>query len=209
LSRIWKSTDVLRGQSVFAPSLKAFLARRSCSQLSTFASRRHALGKQTTFRGSTRRLFRLATLVAATVPLITEIQKNDNKDLVELTYEQSMLDTSLLELEGEWYGINKDDWLLSRLLKRTKITFLKYIYEPIATGIRFVQLVLIFIPVVATVPIMFLGARDPDRDNERSGTLWWYGFLVRQMERAGPTFIKVSLIVLYSLLAWAMGRFQN
>jgi aarF domain-containing kinase len=46
------------------------------------------------------------------------------------------------------------------------------------------------VPVFVTIPVVYIGARDPERDNERSGTLWWYAFLVRQMERAGATFIK-------------------
>lgn len=67
-----------------------------------------------------------------------------------------------------------------------------YIVEPIATGLRFLHLVIIFVPVIAAVPVIWLGSRQKDRDNERSGTLWWYGFLVRSMERAGAAFIKVG-----------------
>lgn len=67
-----------------------------------------------------------------------------------------------------------------------------YFIEPICTGLRFLHLVFIFVPVLATVPVIWFGARQPDRDNERSGTLWWYGFLVGSMERAGAAFIKVN-----------------
>jgi aarF domain-containing kinase len=66
-----------------------------------------------------------------------------------------------------------------------------YIIEPIATGLRFLHLVIIFVPVIVTIPAIWLGQRQPKRDNERSGTLWWYGFLVSSMERAGAAFIKV------------------
>ena len=66
-----------------------------------------------------------------------------------------------------------------------------YFWEPICTGLRFLQLAAIFIPVILTIPAIWIGNRQPDRDNERSGTLWWYGFLVRSMEWAGPAFIKV------------------
>lgn len=65
------------------------------------------------------------------------------------------------------------------------------IYEPIATGLRFLHLVVIFVPVLVTTPALWLGRRRKDRGNERTGTLWWYGFLVHSMERAGPAFIKV------------------
>ena len=67
-----------------------------------------------------------------------------------------------------------------------------YIIEPIATGLRFLHLVIIFVPVIISVPVIWLGTRQRDRDDERSGTLWWYGFLVGSMERAGAAFIKVS-----------------
>lgn len=66
-----------------------------------------------------------------------------------------------------------------------------YIWEPVCTGLRFLHLVVIFVPVMVTVPALWIGTRDPKRDNERSGTLWWYWFLVKSMERAGPAFIKV------------------
>ena len=67
-----------------------------------------------------------------------------------------------------------------------------YIVEPIATGLRFLHLVFIFAPVLVTIPVIWLGKRQPNKDNERSGTLWWYAFLVRSMERAGAAFIKVA-----------------
>jgi aarF domain-containing kinase len=69
-----------------------------------------------------------------------------------------------------------------------------YIVEPICTGLRFLHLAFIFVPVLATIPVIWLGRRQPDRDNERSGTLWWYGFLVHSMERAGAAFIKVRTV---------------
>ena len=56
-----------------------------------------------------------------------------------------------------------------------------WIVEPIATGLRFLHLVFIFAPVIAAVPMMWFGQRIPDRDNERSGTLLWYRFLVWSM----------------------------
>lgn len=68
-----------------------------------------------------------------------------------------------------------------------------YFWEPICTGLRFLHLVVIFVPVMVTVPVIWFGSRDPKRDNERGGTLWWYGFLVGSMERAGAAFIKASI----------------
>ena len=68
----------------------------------------------------------------------------------------------------------------------------RWVYEPLATGFRFLHLVIIFVPVIVTIPAIWIGRRQKKRDDERSGTLWWYGFLVHSMERAGPAFIKVS-----------------
>ena len=66
-----------------------------------------------------------------------------------------------------------------------------YLIEPFMTGVRFLHLVIIFVPVILAVPALYLGPRQPDRDNERAGALWWYGYLVWSMEKAGATYIKV------------------
>jgi len=84
----------------------------------------------------------------------------------------------------------------SHKIRRSIWKFLDtYIIEPIATGFRLLHLVIIFVPVILTIPVIWIGQRQKDKDNERSGTLWWYGFLVRSMERAGAAFIKVSRLV--------------
>ena len=77
-------------------------------------------------------------------------------------------------------------------VRRRVYLFLEaWLVEPLLTAARFLHLVVIFVPVIVAVPAVWLGARDKARDNERAGTLWWYGFLVRSMERAGAAFIKV------------------
>jgi aarF domain-containing kinase len=68
----------------------------------------------------------------------------------------------------------------------------RYIVEPTLTAVRFLHLVIIFVPVILSVPAVWIGPRVKSRDNERVGTLWWYGFLVRSMERAGAAFIKLG-----------------
>lgn len=69
------------------------------------------------------------------------------------------------------------------------------IWEPLCTGARFLHLVALFAPVIITAPMIFVGQSSSrkKRGGERWGAVWWYGFLVRQMQRAGPTFIKVSI----------------
>lgn len=70
-----------------------------------------------------------------------------------------------------------------------------WIWEPCATAIRFLHLVVIFVPVLLAIPAIWVGGRRADRSDERAGTIWWYGFLVGSMERAGAAFIKVCFLV--------------
>ena len=109
----------------------------------------------------------------------------------EKTTEQLMLEES----ERERLALRKpspDQPLILRILKRARLLVIECIIEPIATGLRFVHLVVIFVPVILAIPLACAGPRRPDRSNERIGTIWWYSFLIKSMERAGPTFIKVG-----------------
>ena len=104
------------------------------------------------------------------------------------TPEEHMLEASRAEIAKE---IPEDVRGLRRLWEAIYLYVDTLIVEPIATTFRFLHLVIIFVPVLGTMPLIWLGRRQKNRDNERSGTLWWYSFLVRSMERAGPAFIKV------------------
>ena len=108
------------------------------------------------------------------------------------TPEEHMLEASRAEIAKE---IPEDVHGLRRVWIRIYLFVNTWIFEPIATTFRFLHLVVIFVPVIGTMPLLWLGGRQKKRDNERSGTLWWYSFLVRSMERAGPAFIKVSRTV--------------
>ncbi|KAI5474732.1 hypothetical protein MNV49_002533 [Pseudohyphozyma bogoriensis] len=80
-------------------------------------------------------------------------------------------------------------------LLRTILDYLdRYLIEPLSTARRFVYLALVFLPVIATSPILLLEAvgKKHGHEDERATTRWWYGFLVGQMARAGPTFIKLA-----------------
>lgn len=97
-----------------------------------------------------------------------------------------------------------------------------YILEPISTFFRFLHLALLFGPVILTSPMLLVGSSGMSHgspgtgrnaeETERWGAIWWHGFLVAQMERAGPTFIKVCWAGLSVALmadppapAWPMG----
>ncbi|KAF2133234.1 ABC1-domain-containing protein [Dothidotthia symphoricarpi CBS 119687] len=107
----------------------------------------------------------------------------------EKTHEEAMLEASRKELDEQVPKVLEN----SKKYRRGIYFFLEdYIIEPIATGLRFLHLVVIFVPVIVTIPVIWLGSRQADKDNERSGTLWWYSFLVSSMERAGAAFIKLG-----------------
>ena len=114
---------------------------------------------------------------------------NDETKVGDKTHEEAMLEVSRKELSEQVPKAIQD----SKKYRRGIYFFIDdYIVEPIATGLRFLHLVIIFVPVIVTIPVIWLGTKQSDRDNERSGTLWWYGFLVRSMERSGAAFIKVG-----------------
>ena len=123
-------------------------------------------------------------ILAAAFVELSEKESTDPED----TAEKRMLEFSREEIRKT---VNESDGPLRRLQQRVVIFLDLYIWEPICTGFRFLQLAAIFVPVLLTVPAIWVGKRLPERDNERSGTLWWYGFLVQAMEWAGPAFIKV------------------
>ncbi|KAM0460760.1 hypothetical protein ACHAPV_001209 [Trichoderma viride] len=100
-----------------------------------------------------------------------------------------MLEASRAEIRR---SIDDDDRGLSRIIHEIVLIWDTYILEPICTGVRFLHLMVIFVPVILSVPVIWFGRRQPDKDGERSGTLWWYGFLVQSMEWAGPAFIKLG-----------------
>ncbi|KAJ2545967.1 hypothetical protein EV175_005774 [Coemansia sp. RSA 1933] len=62
----------------------------------------------------------------------------------------------------------------------------------VLTAIRSGELIIRFVPLLVLYPVVWFGKRDPNRGNERSGALWWYRLVCRQMSCAGPTFIKLS-----------------
>lgn len=116
----------------------------------------------------------------------------DEGDASGQTVELRMLEASRAEIAKE---LDADDRGFSRLRHRIVLFLDLYIWEPLCTGARFLHLAAIFVPVLLAVPVIWFGKRQEDRDNERSGTLLWYSFLVKGMEWAGPAFIKVRMVI--------------
>ena len=125
-----------------------------------------------------------ALLTPAAFVQLSEEDNGDGK-----TPEEYMLEASRAEIEQQ---IPDEVHGWRRTLKSVNYFLDSYIWEPIATGFRFLHLVIIFVPVIFTVPVVWFGRRRKDKGGERVGTLWWYGFLVHSMERAGPAFIKLG-----------------
>ncbi|GBF59926.1 ABC1 family protein, partial [Trichophyton mentagrophytes] len=146
----------------------------------------------------------VATIGAATLTpaALLELAEKKNQEDESSTREREMLHASRAEarsLRRTGRGVEDDSdggdtkrqrarnvlWRIYGLLD-------EYVFEVIATGFRFVHLVVLFIPVIASVPIIFLGRRVKDRDNHRRGALLWYALVVYTMERAGAAFIKLG-----------------
>ncbi|KAL8994597.1 MAG: hypothetical protein Q9169_005476 [Polycauliona sp. 2 TL-2023] len=125
-----------------------------------------------------------ALLTPAAFVRLSEEENDDGK-----TPEEHMLEASREEIRK---AVPESAHGLNRLCRNVYLFLDLYVYEPIATGFRFLHLAIIFLPVIGTIPMIWLGGRVKERDNERAGTLWWYNFLVRSMERAGPAFIKLG-----------------
>lgn len=138
--------------------------------------------------GLARVVLRASGKAALGTAAFVKLSQQDNGGTDE-TAETRMLEVSRREIQKT---VDDEGHRVVLLGRKVMLWLDLYLWEPICTGVRFLHLLVIFVPVMATVPAIWIGRRQSDRDNERSGTLWWYGFLVQSMEWAGPAFIKVS-----------------
>lgn len=177
------------------PAFRSVASRPQCFPLWT---RRYYSFKGRWRRPQTPRpLLLAATLSPAAFIKLSEEDHEDGR-----SGEEQMLEASREEIEKH---VPDDMHGMKRVFRTVWVILDQYIYEPMATTLRFLHLVIIFAPVIVTVPVIWIGKRQTDRDNERSGTLWWYRFLVSSMERAGPAFIKVRKSVIHSTASWPDG----
>ena len=91
------------------------------------------------------------------------------------TSEMSMLEASREEIRT---AVSPDARGLRKLCQSLWVVWYCYVYDPIATGFRFLHLVVIFMPVIVSVPALWLGRSVGSQNGVRSGTIWWYRFLV-------------------------------
>ncbi|KAI0082092.1 ABC1-domain-containing protein [Panus rudis PR-1116 ss-1] len=78
------------------------------------------------------------------------------------------------------------------ILSRIGSLFVERIWEPVLTAGRFIHLLILFLPVLFTSPMLLIGRPERRLGGDRWGAVWWYGFLTAQMQRAGPTFVKLA-----------------
>lgn len=131
----------------------------------------------------------LKPAMVTTTPLLSalSIRHVDKKKAVRIGSKESPATPSEIEVAE---NTHQSKYLLVRICHRIIKWLDDYIVEPILTLRRLTHILLLFIPVALTVPIVFFGQKVDEED--KTGTLWWYDFLATQMERAGPTFIKVK-----------------
>ncbi|GMM34172.1 Cqd1 protein [Saccharomycopsis crataegensis] len=75
---------------------------------------------------------------------------------------------------------------------RLKFFVSDYVMEPILTGVRFIELSMIFLPVIIGYPIISILGPKVKNKGDRWGKLVWNKFFKYCLELAGPCFIKMG-----------------
>ncbi|KAI9151630.1 ABC1 family protein [Paramyrothecium foliicola] len=171
-------------------ALRQHAQQHSFSFLRRFQSQAHYLKQMPRRTGGRGRVMLHASTGAAALgtAAFVELSQKENGNGEE-TGELRMLELSRQEIKKE---VRDEETGLSRVAHSVVLFIDLYIWEPVCTGVRFLHLVTIFVPVILTVPVIWFGRQQPEYGNQRSGTIWWYGFLVQAMEWAGPAFIKLG-----------------
>ncbi|CCE64665.1 hypothetical protein TPHA_0I01610 [Tetrapisispora phaffii CBS 4417] len=83
--------------------------------------------------------------------------------------------------------------ILTRQLRRL-VYYVTDLLEPLFVTIRFLELSIIFVPILITYPISFFGKRIYYGNDivETQGSLVWYRLFRKALELAGPSFIKLG-----------------
>ncbi|KAG0746351.1 hypothetical protein G6F57_005853 [Rhizopus arrhizus] len=113
---------------------------------------------------------------------------NTERKAVEIGSRERLATPQEIEIAEANY---ESKYLIVRICHRIFKLIDAWIFEPLLTLRRLAHILILFVPVAITAPIVYFGKYDII-ENERSGTLLWFDFLSKQMERAGPTFIKLA-----------------
>lgn len=83
--------------------------------------------------------------------------------------------------------------IILRIIYSIKFTLSDYVVEPLVTVARFLELTVLFLPLLLSAPICWIGPRDKkSKDSIRAGAYLWYRYLRWTAELAGASFIKLS-----------------
>lgn len=88
--------------------------------------------------------------------------------------------------------VSRGSFLL-RIFYHIKFAVTDYLVDPCITFGRFLELTLIFIPVLLSAPMCWIGSKDRRTgENVRSGARLWFRYLRWSAEHAGASFIKLG-----------------
>ncbi|KAK6454948.1 ABC1 family protein [Scheffersomyces xylosifermentans] len=113
------------------------------------------------------------------------------------TYEMGLYEGSQLEEKQQFESYRNEKltkgWSVVRILYYVRFKLEDYVIDPLITIARFMELSLIFLPVLLTSPICWFGKRNlKSGEVVRSGAKLWYTYLRWSAEIAGASFIKLG-----------------
>ncbi|OWB81342.1 kinase activity protein [[Candida] boidinii] len=114
----------------------------------------------------------------------------------EETFEMGLYVSSQRQLEEEENSIRKSKTesgnKFLQIYYRINYFLIDKIFEPIITIGRFIELTIIFLPILLLCPISYFGKKNHEKSGERSGTLIWFKYIRISAELAGASFIKLG-----------------
>ncbi|RLV96215.1 ABC1 family protein [Spathaspora sp. JA1] len=153
------------------------------------------------FRFSTHQVLGAVTGVASGSLILYYTQTRINNDVAPPIHElavpggsgetyESMLYKASQREETEQHDLFRQEMkshsnVLKRIYYKVQFALTDYIIDPTITFIRFMELSLIFVPLLITSPICWFGKRN-------SGARLWYKLLRHAAELAGASFIKLG-----------------
>lgn len=110
------------------------------------------------------------------------------------TYENGLYQASQKETLQLWREYRrkrtKEGSVFARIFFTVKFALQDFVIDPLLTVLRFVELTGMFVPVLLTAPLCWVGKRGENRT--RSGAILWYRYLRWTAELAGASFIKLG-----------------
>lgn len=124
---------------------------------------------------------------------IHELMPAENAD----TYEMGLYQNSQSEEFDQFKEYRRVRTTQGNIIMRTfyymKFALEDWVVDPIVTFSRFVEISIIFLPVLLACPICWFGRREKtSKQYVRSGAKLWYRFLRWSIELAGASFIKLG-----------------